>query len=85
MADYDKFLEHIEDNYPGACDGRSVWMIDYETLDDSDQDRNLEIHAGRNLRIMESISGSKDYHEQHRHLYVGISQFFSAKNVLIMI
>ena len=32
-ADYDKFLENFEDNYPGACDGRSVWMIDYEKLE----------------------------------------------------
>ena len=32
-----------------------------------------------------SILGSKEYHEQHSHLYVGISRFFTAKNVLIMI
>ena len=57
VADYDKFLESFEDKYPGACDGRSVWMIDYEKLDGSDQDKNLEIHVGRNSRIIKSISG----------------------------
>ena len=40
MADYDKRLESFEDNYPGACDGRYVWMIDCKKLDDSDQDKN---------------------------------------------
>ena len=84
-ADYDKFLENFEDNHPGACDGRSVWMVDCEKLDDSDQDKNLEVHAGRNSRTMKSFLGSKDYHEQHGHLYVGISRFFSANNVLIMV
>ena len=34
---------------------------------------------------MKSIFGSKDYHVLHNHLHVGISRFFSAKNVLIMI
>ena len=29
--------------------------------------------------------GSKDNHEQHSHLYVEISRFLSAKNVLIVI
>ena len=37
-ADYDKFLESFEDNHPGACDGRSMWMVDNEKLDDSDKD-----------------------------------------------
>ena len=60
-------------------------MVDYEKQDDSDQDKNLEMHSGRNSRAMKSILGSKDHHEQHRHLSVGISHFFSAKNVLIMI
>ena len=83
MADYDKFLASFEDNHPGACDGRSVWVVYFEKLDEFDHDKNREIHACRNLRIMESILGSKDYHEQHRHLHVGISQFFTAKNVLI--
>ena len=84
VADYDKFLERIEDDNAEVCSGRSVWMIDNEKLDGSDQDKNLEIHVGRNLRIMKSVLGSKDCHEQNRHPYVGISQFFSAKNVLIM-
>ena len=57
MADYDKFLESFKDNCPGASDGRSVWIIDCEKLDFSDQDKNLEIHAGRNSRIMKSIFG----------------------------
>ena len=34
---------------------------------------------------MKSILGSEDYHEQQTHLYVGVSQLFSAKNVLILI
>ena len=32
-------------------------MIDHEKLDGSDQDENLEIHVGRNSRIMKSILG----------------------------
>ena len=60
-------------------------MIDCEKLDDSDQDKNLELHAGRNLRIMVSTLGSKDYHEQEGHLSVGKPQLFSARNFLIMI
>ena len=82
---YRPFFERFEDNYPGARDARSVWMIDCEKLDGSDQDKNLEIHVGRNSRIMKSILGSEDYHAQQTHLYVGVSQLFSAKNVLIMI
>ena len=42
----------------------------------TDRDKKLEIHVGRNSRIMKSILGSKDYHEQHSHLYVGTSRFF---------
>ena len=49
-------------------------MVDYRKLDGTDQDKNLEMHVGRD-----------SYHEQHSHLYVGISRFLSAKNVLIMI
>ena len=66
-AEYDKFVESFEDNYPGVCDVRSVWMIDCRKLDGTDRDKNLEIHVGRNSRIMKSIlgfSGSKDHHEQ---------------------
>ena len=51
MTDYDMFLESFEDNCPGARDSRSAWMIDYEKLDGSDQDKGLETHAGRNSRI----------------------------------
>ena len=56
-------------------------MIDCRELDDSDQDKDLEMHVGRNSRIRKSFLGSKDDHEQQRHLYVGISRFLSAKNV----
>ena len=59
--------------------------VDCRELDGADQDKNLEIHVCRNSRIMKSILGSEDFHEQHRHLCLGISQFLSAKNVLIMI
>ena len=84
-ADCDKFVESSEENYPGVCDGRSVWMTDCRKLDGTDQDKNPEIHVGRNSKIMTSILGSKDHHERHSHLYVGISRFLSSKNVLIMI
>ena len=53
----DKFLENFEDDYPEVCNGRSVWMIDFEKLDGSDQDKNLELHVGENLRIMKSYFG----------------------------
>ena len=42
----------------------------------------MEIHVGRNSRIMKCMLASKDYREQHSHLFVGISRFLSAKNVL---
>ena len=32
-ADYDKFVESFEDNYPEVCDARSVWMVDCRKLD----------------------------------------------------
>ena len=85
MADYDKFLESFEDDYPGACDDRSVWMIDYEKFDDSDRDKNLKIHADRNSRIMKSFLGFKDYCEQHRHCMWEYHNSSSVKNVLTMI
>ena len=75
----------LEDNYPGVCDGRSVWMIDCRKLDDPEHDVKPGIHVGRNPRIMRSILGSKDYHELHSRLYEGISRFLSIKNVVIMI
>ena len=43
-------------------------MIDCRKLEGTNHDKNLEIHVGRNSRIMKSILGSKDYHEQHSHL-----------------
>ena len=30
-ADYDKFVDSSEDNHPGVCNGRSIWMIDAES------------------------------------------------------
>ena len=62
-ADYDKFDESSEENYPGVCDGRSIWMIDCRKLDGSDQDKNMATQVSPNSRIMKSILGSKDYHE----------------------
>ena len=32
LADYDKFLEGIEVDYPEVCNGRSVWTVAYERL-----------------------------------------------------
>ena len=72
-----------KNNNPEVCDARSLWMIDCRKLDGTDRDKKLEIHVGRNSRIMKSILGSKDY-ELHN-LFVGTSRFLSAKNVLIMI
>ena len=85
VADHDKFAESFENNYPEVCDARSLWMIDCRKLDVTDRDKTLEIHVVRNSRIKTSILGSKDYHELHNHVYVGISRLLSAKNVLIMI
>ena len=71
MVDNDKFLESFEDNCPRACDGRSVWMIDCEKLDGSDQDKNLGDTCWSKLEDHEVyFFGSEDYHEQHGHLYV---------------
>ena len=33
-ADYDKFVHSFDDNYPGVCNGRSIWMIDCRKFDD---------------------------------------------------
>ena len=85
VADYDKFVESIKNNYPEVCDARSPWMINCRKLDCTDRDKKLKIHVGRNSRIMISGLGSRDHHELHNHLYVGISRFLSAKNVLIII
>ena len=68
-AHNDEFDESFEGNFPGVCDGRSVWMVHCRKLDGSDQNKNLEMHVGRNSRIMKSILGSKDYHEQHRDIF----------------
>ena len=70
VADYDKFAESFENNYPEVCDARSLWVIDCGKLDGSDRDKNLEVQVGPNSRIMKSILGSKDFHVQHTHLYV---------------
>ena len=84
-ADYDKFVDSFDDNYPGVCDGRSIWLMDCRKFDDPDCDKSLRIHVGRNPRITRSIMESKYYHELHNRLYDGISRFFSSKNVVIMI
>ena len=34
--DYDKFVRSFKDNYPGMCDGRSIWTIDCRKFDDPD-------------------------------------------------
>ena len=80
-----KFLESFEYNYPGVCDGCSAWVIDCRKLDDPDCDEKSGIHVDRNLRMMRSTMGSKDYHELHSRLYDGMSQFLSGENVVIMI
>ena len=41
----------------------------------------LEIHIGRNSRIMKSILGSKDFHELHNYLCVGISPVLSQERL----
>ena len=56
-TNYDKFLDSFEDDYPGVSDGRSVWMIDYEKPDRSDQDKNLEIHVGPKIEDHEVYFG----------------------------
>ena len=84
-ADYDKFVDSFEDNYPEVCNGCSIWMIDCRKFDDPDCDKRLRIHVCRNPRIMRSIIESKNYHELHSRLYDGMSRFFSSKNVVIMI
>ena len=84
-AHYDKFLESFEDNCPGVCDSRSVWMIVCRRLDDPDCDEKPGTHVSRNPRIMRSIMESKDYHELHSRLYDGMSRFLSGKNVVTMI
>ena len=55
VADYDKFAESFENNYTRVSDARSLWMIDCR----KHRDKKLEIHVGRNSRIMKSILGSK--------------------------
>ena len=57
VADCDKFAESFEDNYPEVCDARSQWMIDCRKLNGTDRDKKVEIHVGRNSRIMKSIFG----------------------------
>ena len=49
---YDKFVRSFKDNYPGMCDGRSIWTIDCRKFDDPDNNRSLRKHTGRNPRIM---------------------------------
>ena len=48
----------FKDNYPGVCDGRSVWTMDYRKLDDPDSDRSLRKHIGRNPTITRAAQSS---------------------------
>ena len=82
---YDKFVGSFEDNYPGMCDGRSIWMIDCRKFDDPGHNKSLRNHIGRNPRITKSIMISKKYHVLHSRLYDGMPRFFSSKNMVIMI
>ena len=84
-ANYDKFVDSFDDNCPGVCNGRSIWMTDCRKFDDTDCDKSLRIHVGRNPRIMRSIMESKNHHDLHSRLHGGMSRFFSSKNVVIMI
>ena len=84
-ADYDKFVDRFEDNYPEMRNGRSTWMTVCSKFDDPDSNMSLRKHIGRNPRIMRSIMESKNYYELHSRLYHGISRFFSSKNIVIMI
>ena len=41
-ANYDKFVESFDDNYPGVCNGRSIWMTDCRKYDDPNWARAQE-------------------------------------------
>ena len=85
MRTYDKFVCSFKDNYPGMCNGRSIWTIDCRKFDDPDNDRSLRKHIGRKPKIMKSISESENYHALHSRLYDGMHRFFSSRNIVIMI
>ena len=82
--DNDKFVRSFEDNYPGTCDGRSIWMIDCRKFGDPDNDKSLRKHIGRNPRMTKSILEPNNYHALHSRLYGGMHRFFSSKNIVIM-
>ena len=83
--DYDKLVRSFKDNFPGMCEGRSIWTIDCRKFDDPGNNRSLRNHIGRNPRIMKSILESENDHALHSRLYDGQHRFFSSKNILIMI
>ena len=83
--DYDKFVRSFKDNYPGMCNGRSIWTIDCRKFDDPDNDRRLRKHIGRNPRILKSILESKNYHALHSRLSDGMHRFFPNRNMVIII
>ena len=83
-ANYDKFVDSFEDNYPGVGNGRSIWMIDCRKSEDPDCDMSLRTHVGPNPRIMRSIMESKNSHELHSRQYDAMSRFFSSQNIAIM-
>ena len=78
-------VDSFEDNYPGVCNGRSIWMIDCRKFDDPDCDKCLRTYVGRSPRIMTSIMGSKNYHELRSRLHNAVSRFFASKNIVIRI
>ena len=71
-ADFDKLVDGFEDNYPGLCNGRAIWIIDCRKFNDPERDKSLRIHVVRDPRITRSIMESKKYHELHSRLYDGM-------------
>ena len=53
--DHDKFVHCFKGNYPGLCDGRSMWTIDCKKFDDPHNNRSMRKHIGRNPKITKSI------------------------------
>ena len=80
--DHDKFVRTFKNIYTGMCNGRSIWTIDCRKFDDSDNDRSMRKHIGRNPKITKSIWESENYHALHgrRHVSVLLQQ-----NIVIMI
>ena len=58
VADYDKYAESFEDNYPGVSDGRSAWMIDCRELEGMDQDKNLDMDSQLSPSVEKVATGA---------------------------